>query len=449
MTPGLPSPLIQTLRLLLLLALPQIYPCPATAAPAFDWSDGTWGVVVAANGTPGSASCTMNFPGGAKAGNALTVHHASSPTDWPQQWVFLTDGFWRQTSPQAPFLTSYRLFRYYSSANTDEDRLLGLNFRVLGTNAEGELEIETVYSNNSATAGDLFAVYARITIEKPTALQSTLRAELVVSNATGRAVSPLWQGHRELAEQWELFGISSMYVADDFSGGIPAWYTALDPAHSRVGNVGDADVLNDGYSLNGGLEVSTHDAKRIVAGSTVVSLDHDPAACPVVVIPGLEWYTQLVLRGVSADEVRVQHAYRSERNHRVEVLGCTGLVSDPVALTWAATYNRDDANLVDGDNVQIKLGMDEALNAWSAGGVQTLQLRVTAGNTPPRILALWQPAQDRLSLDWETEPGEHYQVDHAPAPDGLWTSLQSNATPPVLLTPGPGLEVLRVQEVQP
>jgi hypothetical protein len=449
MNPCFPSLLTAFRRRLTLLALASICMGPAITAPAFDWTDGTWGVVVTTNGTPGSVSCAMNFPGGTKSGNALEVYHAASPTDWPQRWVFLTDGFWRQTSPQAPFLTSYRLFRYYSSANTDEDRLIGLNFRVLGTNAEGELEIETAYSNNSAAAGDLFSITARVTLENPTALQSAMRADLVVSNATGRAVSPWWQGHRELAEQWVLFGISSMYVADDFSGGIPAWYTTLDPAHERVGTIDDANPLNDGYSLNGDLEVSTHDAKRIVAGSAVVSLDHDTAACPIVVVPGLEWYTQLVMRGVTADELRVQHAYRSERNHRVEVLACSGLVSDPGELAWAATYNREDPNLVDGDNIQIKLGMDTVLDAWPTGGVQTLRLRLTTGNTPPRIHALLQPAPDQLSLDWETEPGERYHVDHAPTPAGPWTSLETNATPPVLFTLGAGMGFFKVQEIHP
>ena len=73
---------------------------------AFDWSAGPWGVVIGSNGSPGSGSCPMDYPGGTKMGNALAIHYQRQPTNVPQLWVFLTDGFWRQTSAQSQFLTS-------------------------------------------------------------------------------------------------------------------------------------------------------------------------------------------------------------------------------------------------------------------------------------------------------------------------------------------------------
>lgn len=156
----------------------------------------------------------------------------------------------------------------------------------------------------------------------------------------------------------------------------------------------------------------------------MVSLDHDPAACPVVAVPGLEWYTQLVMHEVSSDVVRVQHAYRSERNHRVEVLGCAGLVSDPAAPTWAATYNRQDSNLVDGDNVQVKLGMDAALDAWPAGGradpaapphrrqYPSPHPRPVAAGAGPPIAGLGN--RTRRALSGRPRPGSLRSVDQPP-----------------------------------
>ena len=91
----------------------------SVALGALDWQAGPWGVVVDSNGSPGSAYCPVDYPGGTKTGNAVAVYYQLQPTNVPQLWVFLTDGFWRQTSATSPFLTSYRLFRYFSSGNED------------------------------------------------------------------------------------------------------------------------------------------------------------------------------------------------------------------------------------------------------------------------------------------------------------------------------------------
>lgn len=402
-----------------------------SAVAAFDWQAGPWGIVIATNGSAGSVSCPMDYPGGTKTGNALAVHYEFTPTNLPQLWVFLTDGFWRQTSPESEFLTSYRLFRYFSSGNQDCDRLAAVGFNVLGTNELGELQIETVYSNNAAS-GDRFRVTGRIVLENPDPLQSALRAEIVISNASGRAVTsfddPL---HRALAQQWELFGVSSMYVADNLTGGLPAWYDGLDPSRHYVGATNDDSYLNDGYSVNGATNVSTHDVKFIVASNTTVALAHDTNVCPVVVVPSYEWYDQLVMRGLVSSDLRVQHAYRSARNHHIEILGCSGLTSNRDDLKWAATYKRDDTNMVDGDNIQITLGLDDVLDIWPADAVQTLDVRLSTGNTRPTITAFAITNASEATIGWTTEPGELYALQHVAILDGVWSNVTDNVAGPV------------------
>lgn len=403
----------------------------AFSSRADDWSSGPWRIRAATNGAPDSPSCPIEFPGGVATGNVLAIHYALAPDHVPQLWAFLSDGFWRQTAQESEFLTSYRLFRYFSSDNVDRDRLTAERFRVIGTNAAGELELELAYSNNAA-AGDRFRVAGLVTLERPDTLQTAMRAEITVSNASGFAVTPFWQGHRDLAEQWELFGVSSMYVADHLTGGLPAWYDSLDPTHQYVGITNDASYLNDGYSANGAIAVATHDAKHIVASNAAVALDRDTHLCPVVVVPGYEWYVQLVLRGEAATDLRIQHAYASSRNHRIQILSCAGLTAAATDLKWAATYNRDDGNMVDGDNVQIKLGMDDFLHGWPAQTVQTLHLRMTAGNARPAINSLSIPETNRLTLGWTTEPGEKYNLQHTPVLAETWSNIVTNAVGPEL-----------------
>ena len=56
-----------------------------------------------------------------------------------------------------------------------------------------------------------------------------LSASITLTNQSGYDVVPFWQGHRVIGEQWVAFGVSSMFVAENLSMGIPSWYDALDP----------------------------------------------------------------------------------------------------------------------------------------------------------------------------------------------------------------------------
>lgn len=426
----------------LLLALLE----PCARADSFDWTDGMWGILVSTNGAAGTPSCPVYFPGGNKTGNVIAIHFALQPTNIPQTHALLTDGFIRQASPQAPFLTSYRLFRYFGSNDADQDQPKGVQFHVFGTNVAGELQILAVYSNNTTSGSDSFRITVDVTIERPDALSASMRLDVAISNASGHAVAPFWQGHRDLSEQWVPFSVSSMYVADNLTGGLPTWYTTLDPGLLFVGITNDASFLNDGHSVNGNISVSTHDAKYIVASTTLVALAHGTNECPISFPPGYLWYSQLVMRSISASNVLVQHAYRSERNHRIEVLACSGLVTNPADLKWATTFNRGDGNMVDGDNVQVKLGMNEAVNIWPGGAVQTLRLRVTAGNTRPSISSIAGSSNGVFQITWTTEPGELYRVDVAGHPSDPWSNALDDAATPASITTHTSSTTIRIAE---
>jgi hypothetical protein len=342
----------------------------------FDWSEGNWGIQVTNTGTPGSSPCTVYYPGGSKSGNALMVYYRVSDTDTPQFWVFLTDGFWRQVAYGNPFGTSFRVFQYYSSGDDHCDRASATSFHVMGTVAGNRLEIQLNYENN-APAGDRFEISAGVFLQPPSRATTAMEASLTVTNVTGHDITPYWDGHRELAEQWVLFGVSSMYVADNLTDEIPAWYDLLDPGHDYVGITNDSDYLNDGFSQNGQIHVSTHDVKYVVAGSTKVSFDHE--ACPYIIVPGYSWYEELVMLDQVSRRIGLKHRYASGRNHLVELRHCSGMTSETSNLKWSVTYNRNDANLVDGDNIQVKLGMDDFLNTWPDGVSQTIQLRMRTG----------------------------------------------------------------------
>jgi len=346
------------------------------SANDLDWSSGNWGIKVTNTGTAESPTSDVTFPGGIKSGNALEVYYRITDIEIPQFWVFLTDGFWRQVSYGNPFGTSYRLFRYYSSEDEDCDKPAATAFRVNGITSRNQLEIELGYENNAA-AGDRFEITASVLLLPPSRMITSMEATITVKNVTGRDVTPKWDGHRTLAEQWELFGISSMYVADNLTGGLPAWYSLLDPDHDYVGITNDSDYLNDGFSQNGEIYVSTHDVKTIVARDRRVSLDHE--TCPFITVPEYDWYKELVLLDQVSRSVKIKHLYASDRNHLVELLSCSGITGNSQNLKWAVTYNRSDENMVDGDNIQVKLGMDDFLNIWPNEVFQTIHLNLKTG----------------------------------------------------------------------
>ena len=60
---------------------------------------------------------------------------------------------------------------------------------------------------------------------------------------SGSDVTPAWQGHRDLEEQWRVYGVSSMFVDRDYWPVLPDWYDSLDPSHQYVGDI-DEDLTS-------------------------------------------------------------------------------------------------------------------------------------------------------------------------------------------------------------
>lgn len=149
------------------------------SAPAWgadiDWSAGSWGVKITDGGSPGSSAVTVTLPGGVQeTGNALEVYHAVDANDTPQFWVFLTDGFWRQTSYEGAWGTSGRLFSYYSSDDNDpekhRDKSIANRFEVVGVDGDGQLRLSLDYDNDSS-ADDQFDIRADVTLLPPDQFQ--------------------------------------------------------------------------------------------------------------------------------------------------------------------------------------------------------------------------------------------------------------------------------------
>lgn len=342
-----------------------------------DWQEGEWGIRASSSGTPGSPSCTISYPGGSKTGNALEVYFQVSPTDVPQLWVFLSDGFWRQIARESEFLTSYRLFRYYSSANEPSDNPMGIAFEVIEVTPENQLRLHLSYTNN-APSGDRFDINAEVLLESPGEPTTSMTALITITNRSGYDVLPFWVGRTDLRDQWVLFGISSMYVADYLTTPLPAWYNNLDSTHAYLGDPSDTSRLNDGFSQNGGFEVSSHDTKFILTPTSSLALNHD---LPHLTVSNYEWYEDFVMRDGASPLISCQHAYDPKRNHTIELLSASGLTDNLGDLLWNVTYNRNDTNMVDGDNVQIGLSLDPFLpdSIWPIGASQQIHLRLSSG----------------------------------------------------------------------
>jgi len=357
-----------------------------------DWQCGPWGIKVTPYGTDGSEYIKMNWPGGGELGNALQVYYAIPGADTPQLWAFLTDGVWRQVARGRPFATSYRLFHYYSSDDQAQDNPVGVQFDTVEVTACNELNIVMSYTNN-ACSGDSFTIDAEVLLDAPDVNQTSMTTSLTVTNVTGIDVVPHvanGQTHRALSEQWKIFGISSMYVVDDFSCGIPAWYDLLDGGGEYIGtiDIDDGDLLNDGFSVLNQTDVSTHDTKHVRIDNDLVTLDHDENLLPNADISCIPDHDMIISKQAGT-RISLHHLHDPARDHRVRLLQAEGLTTDLDQLKWSASYDRDDANLFDGDNIEIMLGLDDMVDTWPAGEAQTLELWLATG-TPPAALTVEQ-----------------------------------------------------------
>jgi len=97
-----------------------------------------------------------------------------------------------------------------------------------------------------------------------------------------------------------------------------------------------------------------------------------------IVPEALDSYDVVMLDRVS-DSIEAKHLYESGRDHFVELLSCSGITENMTNLKWSVSYNSEDKNMVDCDNIQIRLGMDDFLNIWPKGASQTIVVNLKAG----------------------------------------------------------------------
>jgi hypothetical protein len=416
---------------------------PALAAIADGThTQGLWRTRFGHDAALGLPSAHIAFPTTSTAGNFLVVSYQLAPTATCEVASFTADGFWRLVRQGAAWGTSCRLFRYFSSSNDlPRDRCTVTSW-VVTVSSAGEWVLELDARNDSAD-GDRFAIRLDAVLEPPLPHETRMRCDLVVSNLSGRAVPPPHEHHRPLHEQWRLLGLSSMYVADHLTP-LPPWYDTFDPSHRYVGITNDVTTTNDAWTPRFGRTVSSHDLKWIFTDKGALELDHSTSACPVLIAaPYYWWYTQLVFRAMTSATVAVRHAVDPARAHFLDCRLAGGLVA-LTSLNWAATFNRWDTNMVDGDNLQISIGLDDALPSWPAEGAQSLAFDVVAGQPAPRLISL-SPQGTNLVLSWVHPPGSTVTVVSATSLSATnWQVLAGATTNRSLLTPEPSGPFFRI-----
>lgn len=344
-----------------------------------DYCEGGWRVNVTGSGGSELAVAPVQYPGGVEAGTAVEFYYELSASHVPLSSVLLTNGFYRQASPSGPLTTSFRGFQFYSSSDVIVDTLEAQSITIAGVDPEGNLSVEAVFVGAEPTSGDTFQVVTSYVLAPPRGSFTSTTVTQTVTNIGPSDVRPAWQGHRDLEEQWRLYGVSSMFVATDYSQGLPAWYDTLDPSHKYVGNIDDASPANDAYSVNGGLDVPAHDTAFLSADGVDVALAHEEEVLEPVEVPFYSWFDAFVFYRERSNWLAADHAFDPARNHRVELISASGLVNSLAQLAWSARYARNDPNMVDGDNLQVTVGMDEVLDNWPASASQELTLRLISG----------------------------------------------------------------------
>lgn len=403
---------------------PFALPCLALADGVH--TQGLWRTRFGTDATLGLPAARIQFPATTTSGNFMVVSRQTSPTTTYEVCSFTSDGFWRVVRVGADWGTSCRMFRYFSSSSDlPRDRCSVTSWTVT-VSAAGDWTASAEASNDS-TDGDRFGIRLEAALEPPRAHETRLRCDMTVENRSGRDVFPPHEHHRPLQEQWRFLGLSSMYVADHLSP-LPAWYDTFDQAHRYVGITNDLTHTNDAWTPRFQRLVSSHDLKWIFTESTQTGLDHATSACPVITVsPYYWWYTQLVMRAVTSSTLAVRHAEDPARAQFVDLRSAVGLASRS-ELNWSATFNRWDTNMVDGDNVQISLGLDDHVDGWPSGATQRVAFDIVAGRASPRLEGI-ERIGTNFVLNWTYPPGSTVSVAVAGSPDALvWQTLQTGTT---------------------
>ena len=347
------------------------------------------------------------------AGNALAIAHDATPgsatPNIPLTQVFLSIGFHRPTSQGEELFSSVRGLQFYSSGDNHIDEPVADRITLLGAKDQGLLNITTELTAADETTGDQFSITNDFLLHEPNLLNAITDVSTTITNTSGKAVQLAGAGagefHRRLSEQWVPITINSMFVARDWNGvssltGLPDWYQQLDPNGDYVSfsNLGNGNPLDDGRSVNQDKSVSTHDVAQIETENQTIVFDHE--TLPPVNVDGTQ---AIVLYRDSSDFVQLNHAHDRGRDQRVDLLSASGLLNSVDDFGWSVIYDRNDPSLVDGDNIQVRLTMDEQIGNWPSGASQSIAFRVTSGDSRPYDLGDAPLAtQSGLASDYPT-----------------------------------------------
>lgn len=339
---------------------------------------GKWCIVVSNNGNAGLPPALVVFPGGStQMGNAVEIFYALSDTHVPLSRVMLTDGFFRQASPSGPLTTSFRGFDFVSSADVRVPVPTVSLIQIGGLTRDGSLRVKSVAQSQDSISGEKFDIIVAYRLFPPGVSQTVTKLRQTVTNSSGWAVRPFWRGHLDLDETFRLFALSSMHVAIDYSAGLPAWYDSLDPEHAYVGDLAGSPGQH-AYSVNGSILVFPHDTARLRAANLDITLAHEVAALPPVILPAYPWFRDFVFYRHHSPWLVSRHAFESARDHRAQILSSGGLLQFG-QLSWTCRFDRDDQNNVDGDNVTVSLGGGGHIESWPDRASQRLSLRLISG----------------------------------------------------------------------
>ncbi|MBC8350921.1 MAG: hypothetical protein H8E66_02980 [Planctomycetes bacterium] len=358
-----------------------------------DWCDGRWRAVVREideDNLP-VIDMVLSYPSDVAnpdsshvnlRGNVLEIYYETDTGDRPITQVLLTNGFIRPASESGPLTTSVRGLQFYSSDDRHIDEPQVQQLRLLGITEDGRLHVQTTQVAEDAAVGERFEITTDHYLHPPNAEEAVTDVDVTITNASGKAVDSsggTGDLHRALSEQFVPLAINSMFVARDFEAFdvLPDWYLAIDPNEDFIGNRSNGDPLDDGRTQKGNMEfVPTHDTARVELQGTTLDLSHDMQN---VLVPGYEWFPDMAMYRGPSNWMHAKHAYDNARNHLIQVTAVGGLVDSVDDLTWSVIYDNDDAELVDGDNVQIRLTLGQTITTWPDAATLTLSYTLTSG----------------------------------------------------------------------
>lgn len=337
-------------------------------------NDGQWVIIAKGAG----ASDGFDFVVGNETITAteIAIHAKFAPNSIPQVLHFSSSGYWRGNVPEGGWGPALRMMRFRGSDKSFNDHSYMRRFAVKGASGNGTLSLEMDYENSNTAAGADFNINAKILIPFPTATYMELKSTIKIVNQSISDVEALPVA-RELRNQWCLLGVNSNYVADNLTeNGIPDYYYDLDPEGIYIGNLDDNDYSTDGWSPKDKVLRYMHDTKYVRMDDRLLEMSYE---MPYVEFKNKKWYKSKIFADEAVTRIAFEHMYLKHEKWAIELTNAGGLVDSVGELLWNGNYNRNDTNVLDGDNLQFTLNLDKSVSDWPALGEQLIEFKYIIG----------------------------------------------------------------------